>query len=168
MPRVFVSIGSNQDRERSVRTAVSALERRFRDVRLSSVYETEAVGFEGDPFFNLVAGFETELDLEEVVRALRDIETLVGRVRTGKRFGPRTMDIDVLTYGDAVCDQDPVEVPRGEITRHAYVLHPLAELAPEATHPVLGESFSSLDRRLGLDRHGMRRVAFSPRGPEAA
>lgn len=160
MPRVYVSIGSNQDRERHVRTAVAALAERFDDLRLSSVYETEAVGFSGDPFFNLVAAFETDLDLEALVGVLRDIEVGTGRVRTEKRFGPRTMDIDVLVYGDTICDEDPIEVPRSEITRQAYVLHPLAEIAPNATHPVLGESYASLDRRLGLSREGMRRVNF--------
>ena len=168
MPRVYVSIGSNQDRERHVRAAVAALDERFSEVRLSSVYETEAVGFKGDPFFNLVAGFETDLTLDELVSVLREIETLTGRVRTEKRYGPRTMDIDVLTYGDAICEDDPAEVPRSEITQQAYVLHPLAEIAPEVTHPVLGESYASLDRRLGLPSAGMRRVSFSPRAPRAA
>lgn len=164
MPRVFVSIGSNLDRERHVRTAVAALDSRFANLRLSGVYETEAVGFDGDPFFNLVAGFETDLDLEALVGVLREIEVLTGRVRTEKRYGPRTMDIDVLTYGDTICEGEPAEVPRSEITRQAYVLHPLAEIAPDAMHPVLGESYASLDQRLGLSRAGMRRVDFPLEG----
>lgn len=161
MTRVYVSIGSNQDRESNVRAAVAALRERFCDVVLSSVYETEAVGFEGDPFFNLVAGFDTDMELDQLTDALHDIEVRAGRVRTEKRYGPRTMDIDVLTYGDTISDDDAVDVPRSEITQQAYVLHPLAEIAPDAQHPALGESYAALQARLGLSTRGMRRVQLA-------
>jgi 2-amino-4-hydroxy-6-hydroxymethyldihydropteridine diphosphokinase len=157
MPRVFVSIGSNQERERHVRAAVRELAGRFRNLQLSSVYETEAVGFVGDPFLNLVAGFDTDLDLDGLVLSLREIEARAGRVRTDKRFGPRTLDLDVLTYGDHISDGEPVEVPRSEITSEAYVLLPLAEIAPRLQHPELGESYAGLAERLGLDTRGMHR-----------
>ncbi len=168
MPRVYVSIGSNTEREHHVRAAVAALDARFAPVRLSAVYETQAVGFDGDPFFNLVAGFDTELELDAVVDALRDIEIRSGRVRTEKRYGPRTLDIDVLTYGDLICDGEPVEVPRSEITRQAYVLLPLAEVAPRAQHPLLGATYQDLVARLHLDTAGMRRVDFAARAAEAS
>jgi 2-amino-4-hydroxy-6-hydroxymethyldihydropteridine diphosphokinase len=168
MPRVFVSIGSNQDREASLRRAVRELEQAFDDVRLSPIYETAAVGFEGEDFFNLVASFETRTPLPALLEQLRQIETRCGRVRAGKRFGPRTMDIDVLTYGDHVSEDEGLDVPRAEMLSQAYVLRPMAELAPGLRHPLLGESFAALRERLHLDESGMRRCAFDPRSPEPA
>lgn len=164
MPRVFVSIGSNQRRERNIRAAVAALVEQFGAVVLSSVYETEAVGFSGDPFFNLVAEFETERSVDSVLDVLRAIETRCGRVRVEKRYGPRTLDIDVLTYGDVICEDEPVELPRSEILTQAYVLKPLAELAPGALHPILGERYADLWSRLGLSESGIVRTDFDARG----
>lgn len=158
MTRVFVSIGSNVEREHHVRSAIAALCSRFDAVRASQVYETVAVGFCGDPFLNLVAAFDTDLELEELVDTLRDVETRNGRTRIEKRYGPRTLDIDVLTFGDLICDEDPIELPRSEITRQAYVLLPLAELAPDSQHPVLGECYADLCQRLKLDTSGMHAV----------
>ena len=158
MTRVFVSIGSNVERELHVCNAIAELRARFGTVLTSQVYETVAVGFSGDPFLNLVAGFDTDLELEELVDTLRDVETRNGRQRTEKRYGPRTLDIDVLVYGDVISDGDPVELPRSEITRQAYILLPLTELAPNAQHPVLGERYADLCARLKLDTSGMHAV----------
>jgi len=102
MPRVWVSIGSNQARERSIRGAVQALRERFGELTLSQVYESEAVGFEGHPFYNLVAGFDTGETVGELNAAFRQIEDAFGRVRGPDKFSPRTLDIDLLTYGDLV------------------------------------------------------------------
>ncbi len=162
MPQVLVGIGSNQQRELNVSHAVQGLVRSFPDVSLSSVYETVAVGFKGDPFFNLVATFGTELELSALLDKIHGIEESCGRVRGEKRFGPRNMDIDVLTYGDEICDGEPVEIPRSDIITAAYVLVPLAELVPTRQHPVLGESYAGLLSRLKLDISGVRRSEFNP------
>lgn len=165
MPRVYVSIGSNVDRERNLRAAIAELDARFAPVRVSRVYDTRAVGFCGDPFFNMVAGFDTHLELDSLLDVLRAIETRSGRTRTDKRYGPRTLDIDVLTYGDAISDDDSMDLPRSDITRRAFVLVPLAQLAPDASHPVLGERYADLVTRLKLDTSGMQAVDFAVRDP---
>jgi len=142
MPRVYVSVGSNIEREASIRSGVFALRARFGHVTLSSVYESEAVGFEGDNFFNLVVGLDTDEPVEAVASALREIEDENGRERSGPRFSSRTLDLDMLLYDDLVC-ADP-QIPRFEILENAFVLWPLAEIAPETLHPQEGVCFAEL------------------------
>jgi 2-amino-4-hydroxy-6-hydroxymethyldihydropteridine diphosphokinase len=144
VPRAWVSIGSNQARERSVRGAVAALAERFGPLVLSRVYESEAVGFEGAPFLNLVAGLDTDASVGEINAALREIEDAFGRVRGPEKFAPRTLDLDLLTYGDAVGTIDGCALPRDEILRYAFVLGPLAEVAPEEIHPQTGRTYREL------------------------
>ena len=146
MARVYVSIGSNIDRERHVTAALDALADHFGQLVISSVYESEAVGFAGDHFLNLVAGFDTGLSIGELAARLREIEHNNGRVRTGERFSGRTLDIDILTYEDCVGDIDGVSLPRDEILHNAFVLLPLAEIAAEELHPVLQQSYAGLWR----------------------
>lgn len=144
MPRVFIGVGSNIDREASVRAGVADLGKHYGELQLSSVYESDAVGFEGDAFFNLVAAFDTNESIEEVVATLSQIEEAHGRVRGSERFSSRTLDLDLLLYGDLVATGQGYHVPRDEIPRYAFVLWPLSELAPEMVHPVTGDTFSAM------------------------
>ena len=144
MSEVFVSVGSNVDRERNVSLALNRIEARFGRLRLSSVYESEPVGFEGAPFFNLVAGFESEESPGEIVAAMRAIEEKSGRTRDEHRYGPRTLDLDLLLYGEMICDINGIVLPRDEIARYAFVLRPLAEIAPGLRHPVKGKTIAEL------------------------
>jgi len=144
MPRVYVGIGSNIDREASVRAGVADLRLHYGELQLSSVFESDAVGFDGDAFYNLVAAFETEESIEEVVTTLSQIEENNGRVRGSERFSSRTLDLDLLLYGDSVAAGRGYHVPRDEIPRYAFVLWPLSEIAPEMVHPVTGETFSAM------------------------
>ncbi|MDF9393024.1 MULTISPECIES: 2-amino-4-hydroxy-6-hydroxymethyldihydropteridine diphosphokinase [Methylococcus] len=160
MPEVFVSIGSNIDRDRHIPSALAALRDAFGTLRVSSVYETAAVGFEGDPFYNLVVGFTTELPLADVARALARIEADHGRTRESRKFSARTLDLDLLLYGDAVVSEGKLKLPRKELTEYAFMLEPLAEIAPDLKHPVLGVSFRELWDH--YDKTGLRQARIRP------
>lgn len=162
MPEVFVSIGSNIDPEVNVRAAVDALREHFGSLNLSRVYRSRAVGFDGPDFYNLVAGFETARNAQAVQSVLRDIELACGRYRSGPKFSSRTLDLDLLLYGDMVCQADGVELPRGEITEHAFVLGPLAEIAGDQIHPVLEKTIAQLWRDFVKDDREIEPVALSP------
>ena len=146
MATVFVSIGSNVDRHRNIVSCVQALRNQFGELQVSSVYENEAVGFTGDNFYNLVAGFQTDLPAQELAPVFRKIESEHGRVRGGERFSSRTLDVDLLLYDDLVLKDEGLDVPRDEITRYAFVLRPLAELVPDLQHPELHKTMQELWR----------------------
>jgi 2-amino-4-hydroxy-6-hydroxymethyldihydropteridine diphosphokinase len=134
MAEVFVGIGSNVDPEANVRRALALMEERFDGLQRSGAYRNPAVGFSGDAFINLVVTFRTDAAVTEVALALAEVENACGRDRAGTKFGPRALDLDLLMYGDLVCGDGPV-LPREEILERAFVLGPLAELAPDLVHP---------------------------------
>jgi 2-amino-4-hydroxy-6-hydroxymethyldihydropteridine diphosphokinase len=142
MPRVYLSVGSNIDRDTHLRAAWRTLTAEFGHLVLSSVYESESVGFSGDHFYNLVIGIDTERPVGELAAMLRAIEEANGRSRVGPKFSSRTLDIDVLTYGDASGVIDGVALPRNEILKNAFVLQPMAEIAGDEVHPVSGKTYA--------------------------
>ena len=142
MPRVWVSVGSNIQPELNVQAAIALANQAFGELILSPVYKTPAVGFEGEDFLNLVFGFDTEMPVGEVRTLLHRIEDQQGRVRDGLKFVPRTLDLDLLTYGDLV--SEALDIPRKEITRYAFVLKPLALVAGDEIHPPSGKSYARL------------------------
>lgn len=157
---VYVSIGSNVDRETNVRAAVAALRAEFGKLLVSTVYATRAVGFEGEDFYNLVVGFHTDLPVHAVLERLRRIEADRGRKRGGSGFGPRTLDIDLLLYGDLVLHEESVTLPRKEITRYAFVLGPLAEIAGEVRHPGTGERIDDMWSNFEADDQVLTPIPF--------
>ena len=163
MTEVFLSIGSNIDREMHIPSALAELERRFGQVTISSTYETAAVGFEGPPFHNLVAAFSTDLPIEKVAEVLTEIEERHGRTRQCKKFSSRTLDVDLILYGDLVRRESKLNLPRDEITRYAFVLEPLAEIAPDKRHPVTGERYADLWAR--FDKSGLKQRRIEPLEP---
>lgn len=144
MTRVYASIGSNVDREANIRAGLQKLQAAFGALTISTIYENEAVGFDGDDFYNLVIGFATDRNVDEVVQVFRHIEDEAGRDRSQPKFSPRTLDIDILLYDDLVRNENGVQVPRDEITRYAFVLKPLAELCPDQKHPELSKTYQTL------------------------
>lgn len=144
MPEVFVSVGSNVEPRRHIRAGLARMRERFGALRLSPVYESEAVGFSGDNFLNLVVAFDTHEAATVVNEALHAIERACGRRRGGARYAPRTLDLDLILYGDAIIKETGLRVPRGDILRYAFVLRPLAELAGDGRHPVSGLTFTGL------------------------
>lgn len=144
MARVYLGIGSNIERERYIVAGLDALQGLFGELALSSVYDSQAIGFDGQPFLNLAVAIDTRLGVGELARRLRHIELEHGRPTNATRFSPRQLDIDILTYGDKVGTIEGVELPRGEILENAFVLCPLAELAPQVIHPTVGRSYARL------------------------
>ncbi|AOY88962.1 2-amino-4-hydroxy-6-hydroxymethyldihydropteridine diphosphokinase [Marinobacter salinus] len=150
--KVYLSIGSNVDRERYVSAALDALGEWFGELEISPVYESEAVGFDGSPFLNLVVGVTTDASVGELSRRFKRLEAENGRRRNVPKFSARTLDLDILTYGDAIGQIDGVELPRGEILKNAFVLRPLADIAPEVLHPVCGQSYGELWQEYSADQ----------------
>lgn len=144
MSTAYISIGSNVDAEKNIRAALSALENQFGEITLSTVYKNSAVGFEGDDFLNLVVGLETTQTIPEFVDSLHAIEAAQGRSRDAKKFSSRTLDMDLLLYGNDVFESGCISIPRDEITRYAFVLLPLCELVPNYFHPVEKQTISEL------------------------
>jgi 2-amino-4-hydroxy-6-hydroxymethyldihydropteridine diphosphokinase len=160
MPDVYVAAGSNIQPELNLRSAISALKRRLGDLRISHAYRNQAVGFEGPDFINLVIGFETELTLTEVLSVLQAVEGLCGRPRKAPKFEPRSMDLDLLLYGDMVCATHAITLPRPDLIKKAYMLGPLAELAPELVHPTLKQTIAELWKGFDQAAHPMTQVAI--------
>ncbi len=144
MIEVFLGLGSNIERESNLRSGLSRLGATFGELRCSPVYETAAVGFSGPHFLNMVVALHTDMALLDILGVVRDIEKAHGRMPTDTKFASRTLDIDILTFGDFVGEMAGLRLPRDEILKCAFVLRPLADLAPNRCHPVLGMSYESL------------------------
>lgn len=144
MPTGFISIGSNIDKEIHIPSSLNALKKQFGQIIISSLYETEAVGFEGDDFYNLIVQFESSNTAKEVAKILRQIELEHGRTRDSRKYAARTLDLDLILYGDQIISDGRLQIPRDEIERYAFVLEPLAEIAENRLHPISHKSYAEL------------------------
>jgi 2-amino-4-hydroxy-6-hydroxymethyldihydropteridine diphosphokinase len=160
MPEVFVAAGSNVRPRYHLRRALALMREAWPGLRVSGAYANKAVGFEGDDFINLVAGFVTDEPLAGLLMRLHAIETACGRPREAPKWAPRSMDLDVLLYGDTVGEFPGAVLPRPDLLRRPYMLGPLAELAPDLVHPVAGRSMAELWAELDRGGHEMVRVGL--------
>ena len=144
MARIYISIGSNINPSDNIQHALTDLEKAFSEISCSRHYESESVGFEGDNFINLVARANTDMDLVVVAERLHKIEDQHGRDRSGPKFSSRTLDLDLLLYDDQIFEQGKLKIPRDEILFNAFVLRPLAELAPDLLHPTENKTYTEL------------------------
>lgn len=144
MPTGFISIGSNIDKEIHIPSSVAALKKQFSNIVISSLYETAAVGFEGDDFHNLIVQFDSTLEAKAVAKLLRQIELDHGRTRDSRKYAARTLDLDLILYGDQIISDGRLQIPRDEIERYAFVLEPLAEIAGDFLHPISHKSYTQL------------------------
>lgn len=158
MAEVFLGLGSNINRQKNIAFALEQLRQQFGALQCSAIYESEAVGFDGENFYNLVVKVETDLSVSELSSLLRKIEDAAGRDRSLPKFSPRTLDIDILLVDDLVGEIDGVSLPRDEILKNAFVLLPLSELAPDAVHPEVGKSYAELWRQFDHSKQKLWRV----------
>lgn len=144
MHSVYIGIGSNIERESNINHGLNALVDNFGELTLSSVYETIPYGFDGENFYNLVAGFSTGFSVQEVNTQLKEIEQAFGRESKTKKYDSRSLDIDLLLYDDLVIDDSGIQLPRDDLLKYSFVLCPMAELAPDLIHPIEQKNYQQL------------------------
>ena len=159
MTQIWLSLGSNLQPERHLCMALRELARHLGKAQISPVYETAAEGFSGPDFLNMVAGYHTGLPAAALITLLADVEESLGRVRGREKFSSRSIDIDLLTYGDEVVTDCGKHLPRHDIIDYAFELKPLADIAPHQLHAVTGKSFSQHWREFASKPRHMRQVS---------
>lgn len=157
---VYVAAGSNVAPMENLRRALDVLDRHFAPLAVSRAYANAAVGFAGDDFINLVLGFRTSLTVRQVIERLHQAETACGRERLAPKWAPRAMDLDILLFGDTVCVEPGLTLPRPDLLQRPYMLGPAAEIAPEVVHPVERRALGELWREMQATQaaHVMRPV----------
>ena len=156
MVPIFLSVGSNIDPEANVAAGLQLLGRAVKIVRISTFYATEALDRpEQPPFYNGVVAGETQISPRDLkYHILRGIEAQLGRQRTADKYAPRTIDLDVLVYGDWVQDTDDLVLPDAEIPERPFLAWPLFELAPDLVLP--GSNRSLREIAAAFSDHAMR------------
>jgi 2-amino-4-hydroxy-6-hydroxymethyldihydropteridine diphosphokinase len=155
---VYVAAGSNVAPLENLCRALDVLDHDFAPITVSRAYANAAIGFEGDDFINLVVGFETDLTVHQVIERLHAAETACGRERLAPKWAPRAMDLDILLFGDTVCAEPGLTLPRPDLLKRPYMLRPAAEIAPDTVHPIERRTLRELWREMQATQaaHAMR------------
>jgi 2-amino-4-hydroxy-6-hydroxymethyldihydropteridine diphosphokinase len=163
--RAYVAAGSNVEPFANLRKALDLLAARHVALRISPAYRNAAVGFMGDDFVNLVVEIEPPGTVRELMAELHAIEERCGRPRLARKWAPRAMDLDVLMFGDLVVDEADLKLPRPDLVRRAYMLKPMADLAPDLRHPTLGATMRELWKGFDASAHPLTPVDLDWRRP---
>jgi len=155
---VYLSAGSNIAPEQNLKLACKQLAADYGDLTLSSVYQSNAFGFQGDDFLNMVIGFSTNETPEVIVERLEALHVQAHRERQEDPFSSRTLDLDLLLYGDMV--RRRLKLPHADIEKYSFVLGPLAEVAPVLPHPVSGVTMAELWQGFDQQAHPMHKVSI--------
>jgi 2-amino-4-hydroxy-6-hydroxymethyldihydropteridine diphosphokinase len=153
MADAYVAAGSNVRPRTSLTEALRLLARDFPGLAASPAYSNPAVGFQGDDFINLVVRFPADLPTEALLERLKSVERVCGREPGAPKWGPRTLDLDLLLHGDAVGRVAGKSLPHPDLLTRGWVLGPLAELDPGLVHPVTGERMDALWRKFDQHAH---------------
>jgi len=158
MTVAFVGVGSNVEREYHARKAVTELAKLGEELRVSAVYDCASVDFDSAPFFNFVVQLSTSMTLQQFSSALRQIEFAYGREEDAKKYQDRTLDLDIILFGEQVSAASP-QVPRDDIYKYPFVIQPLYELCPDLTVPADGRTVKELWLEMDSN-HSLTKVDF--------
>ena len=161
MVTVYIDIGSNIDREENIQSCVDQLRADFKDIIFSKAYESDAFGFDGDPFINLSAKLQTELSFDALNAYLKTLENKHARKRDNEKFIARTLDVDILMYGNLNL-QPEKDLPRKEILKFPFVLYPLAEIAGDCIHPTEKKTINEIVKNTKLSKNSIKEVKNFP------
>ena len=143
MITTYIGVGSNIERKKHIEAAVVELSQLGEHLQISTIYECESVGFKSESFYNLVVKMKTDLRLSEFSQALRKIELKWGRKEDAAKFEPRTLDLDIILFGELVCEHQP-KIPRDDIYKFGFVIQPLNELCPQLIVPGDGRTINQI------------------------
>lgn len=161
MPLCFISLGSNINREHNISSALEVLQYKFGELTYSSIYESASVGFSGEAFLNLVISFYSDHEPLHIALQLKSIETDHHRARTEEKFSSRTLDLDLLLYDQQIISNNTLNIPHDDILNYAFVLEPLAEIAPNRHHPIKDVCYQKLWQDFDKDAIQQEKVDYS-------
>lgn len=142
MANIHINIGSNQNRRANIAQALEGLRLNFFDIQCSDIFESASVGFKGDNFYNVGVNATTDLNIVDVISVLHTIEDRQGRDRLKPKFSSRGVDLDLVLYDEVI--DEAHNLPRDDILKYNFVLLPLAQLNPQARHPIERKTYFQL------------------------